>query len=335
MNLTVTPSQANSIWYRRALRYELFSGRVANPIDQQNSSLNNAEIIAYKGRILGHRQSLDDRDDWTRFLLDEYGTRKRCLSLGSGLGRVEQYLLKIGFTDKFDAIELCANENDLMKIEEDNMKVLGGDLNFAELPENTYDFVLCHDSLHHLINLEFILEQINRSLKPDGILLVCEYVGETRWQFTPERMNFLRKMFPHLEFRVPELWEVRGFESVRSGDLLGLINQQFGDSADRSVSYGGVYFPLLICAPTHSDQDIKLAVEADAKVSSDRSLSPCYHMGVYRKSQCSPATASKWTDDDLREKLAPPSPFADRAMMSLKQSSLGSALRAVKRAIRL
>jgi len=333
MNLAITPDQAASVWYQKALQYELFVGRASNPNDIKNSGINHPEILAYKGRILGNRSSVAEYADWTEFLLRDFGPRKHCLSLGSGLGRVEQYLMRIGFTERFEAIELCANENELLRFDSEKVNVLKGDLNFTELAENSYDFILCHGVLHHLINLEYILDQINRALKADGILMIYEYIGETRWQFTDERMNFVRSRFPHLKMRVPRPWEVRGFESVRSGDLMELLTNQFGAGVERSVSYGGVFFPLVICAPGRSDNDIRAAVEADAIVSANGAVPPCYHMGIYRKSERPATIARKWSDSELRDRVTPKSPIVDRAIWSLRQSAFGGVLRTAKRAI--
>ena len=88
-------------------------------------------------------------------------------------------MVKNGFTDKMETIELCADVNEMNRLKDDKINTIQGDLNFVELPTNTYDFILCHGILHHLINLEHILYQINKSLKPNGLFLVYEYIGET------------------------------------------------------------------------------------------------------------------------------------------------------------
>ena len=77
-----------------------------------------------------------------------------------------------------ETIELCADVNEMNRLKDDKINTIQGDLNFVELPTNTYDFILCHGILHHLINLEHILYQINKSLKPNGLFLV--YRSEER-----------------------------------------------------------------------------------------------------------------------------------------------------------
>jgi len=51
------------------------------------------------------------------------------------------------------------------------------DLNITELPQDTFDTVVAHDVLHHILNLEFVLDQVNNTLKPHGKLFVYDYIG--------------------------------------------------------------------------------------------------------------------------------------------------------------
>jgi SAM-dependent methyltransferase len=333
MNLCITPEQANSRCYRKALQEELAIGQASDEASLAMSRINRPEILAYKARMLGNRDSYSDYADWTRFLISEYGRRERCLSLGSGIGRVEKYLVSQGFTDTMETIELCAEVNEDIRIKDRRIDTLPGDLNFVQLPENAYDFVLCHGVLHHLINLEHVLDQINRSLKPDGLFLAYEYVGETRWQFSDERLRFLTERFPGVGFRRRPLWRIPGFESVRSADLLGLIRHQFGDRCDRSVSYGGVYFPWVICTAARNDSRLDEVVRLDETVAGDNSLPPCYHMGLYRKSTRPPATARPWSMQELETRLSPSAPLGHRIREFAKGSPLGPLLRSMRRRV--
>lgn len=46
------------------------------------------------------------------------------------------------------------------------------DLNYPNFPKNTYDVVVVRNVLHHLINLKELFYKINKSLKPNGLILV-------------------------------------------------------------------------------------------------------------------------------------------------------------------
>jgi ubiquinone/menaquinone biosynthesis C-methylase UbiE len=58
------------------------------------------------------------------------------------------------------------------------------DLNTFPLPKNSFDAVVAHDSLHHILHLDHLCEEVIRALKPGGHFIVMDYVG----------MGFLRKL---------------------------------------------------------------------------------------------------------------------------------------------
>jgi hypothetical protein len=68
------------------------------------------------------------------------------------------------------------------------------DLNTVNLPAETYDVVYAHASLHHVFQLEHLLDQIKKTLKPDGFFIVYEYVGPSQMQF-PQRHLQLADVF--------------------------------------------------------------------------------------------------------------------------------------------
>lgn len=300
---TITPEQGRLRCYADALRQEHLHD---NPLELvQRFSLSNPKIDQYKARLLGWRADSDEFGAWTGFLMKNYGPHKTCLSLGSGTGRVEQYLLKTGFASQFDAIELSDKLNAAVDQTQSRIDARQGDLNFCELPANTYDFILCHQILHHLINIEHVLDQINNALVPSGLLLVSEYVGENRWQFTEDRLSYLRGKFPDIPLgRVPH-WRVDGFESIRSADLRGLIKAQFSDSCERCVDFGGAYFPYTVSSWARAKTSLDKILEQDEIVSKQNILPPCYHIGLYRKSRAPAVKAIPWADEDLHRRLVP------------------------------
>jgi len=327
----ISPKQSFHPAYQAAMQCELATGETTSLQDVENVRINHPEILKYKAKLLCGKDSYSCYADWVQFVIDEYGPREKCISLGSGLGRIEKYLVDNNFTKKIDTIELCANVNAGERINDPRLTFMQGDLNFIELPPNTYDFILCHGVLHHLINLEYVLDQINMALKPNGILLVYEYVGEDRWQFSKERMNFLKNHFPDTKFTIPPIWKVGGFESVRSGDLLPIIKHYFGATSDKSVLYGGVYFPFITSTPIKANKHLHKVIELDAK---NTALPPCYHMGVYRKSPAKPMEAKKWSDYDVQKNLTSPVPTKEKFIRSLKQSSIGKKIKSIKKVVR-
>ena len=58
-----------------------------------------------------------------------------------------------------------------------NVRYFQGDLNTIDLPKNTYDFIVCWDSLHHVIAIERLIQQVFDTLKPGGKLLANDEIG--------------------------------------------------------------------------------------------------------------------------------------------------------------
>jgi len=58
-----------------------------------------------------------------------------------------------------------------------NVRFQAGDLNTMRLTKNRYDCVVANGSLHHIFALDHILEEARKSLKPNGRLVVFDFIG--------------------------------------------------------------------------------------------------------------------------------------------------------------
>ena len=111
------------------------------------------------------------------------------------------------------------------------------DLNFVELPENSFDLFISSGCLHHLYNLEHVAFQINRSLTPDGYFFLEDYVGEARFQFSEEKKRMFETAFAEAQSRQrsirhwrivwPDLddWTFSPFEALRSDETLEIFRR--------------------------------------------------------------------------------------------------------------
>lgn len=52
-----------------------------------------------------------------------------------------------------------------------------GDLNTMALPRGSFDCIVAHDSLHHILMLGRLCDEVNESLRPGGRFLVIDYIG--------------------------------------------------------------------------------------------------------------------------------------------------------------
>lgn len=328
---TITGVQSRRASYADALKVEIDVGRDISLEDISENRINRKPILDYKARILGDKPAAEGYSDWLDAFMVEFGPREKCLSLGSGLGRVESYLIQKGFTTTIDAIEVCAEANSNTRISDKGVDCVPGDLNFSEIPSDSYDFILCHGVLHHLINLELVLYRINRALRQGGILMIYEYIGEDRWQFTAQRMAEIQGRFPQVRFSIPPIWSVPGFESVRSSELFPLIRKYFSSTCRREVLYGGAYFPFVTCTEDRYDDLLPEVLRLDEVCMRYRRLEPCYMMGIYGKAPEVLVPARAWTDLELDRRLAPQMPVMAKARQFAKRTTIWRLARAIKR----
>lgn len=134
----------------------------------------------------------------TDFLKDKQNLR--LLSIGSGISNRELELAS--YTTIFKEI-ICIDiaENLLKKAAEtakkknlNNIKFIAKNINNLELSNNEFDIVFFKASLHHFNNIdEFLSKKIKTILKPNGYLIINEFVGATRHQFSKNQINAINK----------------------------------------------------------------------------------------------------------------------------------------------
>lgn len=169
------------------------------------------------------------------------------LSLGCGSGRAERGFLKQRICEQFTGIDVAAEAIEEARTtaaaEDLPIRYLCQDLNTLDLGEQKFDLVVCQTILHHVLNLEHVLDTIHDALTTDGVFYVHDYIGETQFQFLDSRLhwynaalqalpealrtNLLRKQIP-TEIRRPEPGKLASpFEAIRSGEILGLLMERF------------------------------------------------------------------------------------------------------------
>jgi ubiquinone/menaquinone biosynthesis C-methylase UbiE len=176
----------------------------------------------------------------------------RTLSIGSGPGALElivaQNLAEASVKYEITCMDINPNVlalgQERAKAKGLNMKFVVQDINDLSLEANQYDVIMCHASLHHLINLEHIYYEMNRSLKDDGEVVVLDIVtrhGYLMWEETHAVVRSLWKVLPekfrynhtaYNEIRLDSDYENRDYtgdsmECIRSGDILPLLNEYF------------------------------------------------------------------------------------------------------------
>ena len=239
-----------------------------------------SQVIA---RYLNRRCTGDPNADWLTWLdhvvLRPTGRELDCLVLGCGEGWLERALAPSPAVRSILAMDISprAVEKAARMAAEQGLdgtiSYRAANLDHDPLPTAAFNVVIAHSVLHHVEELEFAYEQIAESLRPGGLLVIHEYVGNCRLQYGDdqiERMNAIVHRLP-AHFRrsalTGEVFTERvrppldvvtatdPSEGIRSEEVLTAAAAHF--EIVRHVDLGGsILQPLLYeLAPNFSDTD--------------------------------------------------------------------------------
>ncbi|MGY3794910.1 class I SAM-dependent methyltransferase [Aquimarina sp. 433] len=176
-----------------------------NAIKRTKSAFNELDISSANWWIIPKVQKRwnllitgDPNLEYEDFVMQNYLSDHKdlkMLSLGSGICSHE---LTFAGYDNFKEI-LCLDINEVLfdqarKIaNEKGLKSIHfqiQDLYRYEFPENYFDIVLFHASLHHFKDIENLVgKKIKKTLKSDGKLIINEFVGADRLQFPKHQIT--------------------------------------------------------------------------------------------------------------------------------------------------
>jgi ubiquinone/menaquinone biosynthesis C-methylase UbiE len=173
------------------------------------------------------------------------------LSLGCGNGAaVFRWLEKGGFAHILgiditrSQIE-AATETSRQKNVEHAARFCAADVHTLDFSPHSIDCIFFDHAMHHFVRLDRLLPRIDTWLKPDGVLILSEYVGPRRFQWTHRQMSagnkLLRMLPPRLRtwhdsgrvknsiVRASQLRMYLGdpSEAIESDRIVPLLNQTF------------------------------------------------------------------------------------------------------------
>jgi len=206
--------------------------------------------------------------------------KERGLSLGCGDGTLERHAVKFGICSHFDGIDISSKSIELAKKKaqeqgySDRLHYVVSDLNFIQLEPSLYDVVYAGASIHHIFNLDQVFEEIRKSLKPDGLFIMNEFIGPTRFQWTDKQIEIINEILDilpdHLKKdtegrlkttvcrpSISEMVNTDPSEAVRSKEIIPLLGNYF--NIIERVDYGGTILSQLlhtIVANFKSDEDV-------------------------------------------------------------------------------
>ena len=221
--------------------------------------------------------------EYPDYLVKKYCANKKdlvLLSPGCGTGGKELKFSKFNNFKLIEAFDLSPKRIDIAKENAEkkgvsNINYSVSDIMLFKFEEKKYDIVLFDSSLHHVKKLKYILDKVYNSLRDDGVLVINEFVGPSRFQWSKEQLNESNEALKILPFeykrrlndaRVKSKNYKPGIlrmiisdpsESVRSQDILNEIYKKFNIVEEKP--YGGNILHLTLKDISHNflDEDDK------------------------------------------------------------------------------
>ncbi len=187
-----------------------------SPINYKTS---NWWIIPEIRQRLNRLISGDPEITYETFLGDTFLTGKknlRMLSIGCGRGSHEMTFAKFPNFEHIEGIDLAPEAINFanQKAIENNLKNLSyytADIYSYDFKPRSYGVILFHASLHHFEKLDRILgHQVKKALKPDGILVLHEYVGPNRFRWKKDQLKEVNRILRDI---VPKQYRKRNISS--------------------------------------------------------------------------------------------------------------------------
>lgn len=148
------------------------------------------------------------------YVIEKYLSDKEdldMLSLGCGVGSHERYFAQHGPFRQVTGIDLADNliQKASQTAREEgltNCHFRTADVHSLTVEDMSCDVLLFHSSLHHFYGLERLMrDQIPRILRPGGLLVLNDYWGPNRLQWTPRQLRAINEALRTM----PEAYRVR------------------------------------------------------------------------------------------------------------------------------
>jgi 2-polyprenyl-3-methyl-5-hydroxy-6-metoxy-1,4-benzoquinol methylase len=298
---------------------------------------------------MNRRATGDPATDWINHsagLLTSFAKPIKALSVGCGFGVIERALRRHDFCQLIHGVDVAENaiESARKTAQTEGLDGLSyevADLNTAKFPSETYDVVYAHASLHHIFQLEHILDEIKQTLKPGGLFIAYEYIGPSQMQFPRRDLELADVFLNAIPERYRKFQKRRGIkkeafrasldtmnssdpsEGIRASEIVPLIASRFEIRHFRYV--GGTLLLLVFneIAGNFVESDLEILPLVDALITLDNFLIdnkvlPSYHVYmVCEKTEnpmpmqahnILPPTASVFPTDNLEALTVKPPP---------------------------
>jgi 2-polyprenyl-3-methyl-5-hydroxy-6-metoxy-1,4-benzoquinol methylase len=163
------------------------------------------------------------------------------LALGSGIGSHERQLARhqavFSSIKAYDIAPNLIRRANQLALEEglENIEFICADVNEMNWGVEQYDLIFFHSSLHHFLNLdELIGQRIPAALKPDGLLLLNDYWGPDRLQWSVGQLQTINRLLKTFPARYARRFKSRMIKRRVSGP--GWVRMRISDPSEAAES---------------------------------------------------------------------------------------------------
>lgn len=181
----------------------------------------------------------DSKKEYQAFVIENYlknSSNLKLLSIGSGKCKHE---FKFASHNNFEEI-LCTDIsekliNEAKKIAKkksyNNIGFKVQNLYKYEIPENSFDIILFHASLHHFKNIDYLLgTKLKKALKKNGLLIINEYVGPNRIQYPKHQIEHINKALKVIPKKFRQRFKLKIYKNKIYGS--GLLRMIIADPSE-------------------------------------------------------------------------------------------------------
>ena len=192
-------------------------------------------------------------------------------SLGCGNGHLERLLAEKflpdyaeihGFDINPHLIEFAHQEAKKQGLKNLRYSVL--DLDRPSLKPSYYDLIIFFHSLHHVERLEEALREVKKALKDSGLLLIVDFIGPTRFQWSDKQISIVQDLLDTMPDKYKRDLSGSGSthktkitrpdadaiaqgdpsEAIRSGEIMPIVGREF--SIVEKKFMGGTLLSILL-----------------------------------------------------------------------------------------
>jgi SAM-dependent methyltransferase len=281
----------------------------------QNPPIHAWEIPALRRRW-NRMVSGDTAIDHVDYIAGRYLSGRKALkafSPGCGGGGNEIRWAETGLFERIDACDLSSPRiagasalaeqkklSAIVKFKVGNMDEISGN--------NLYDLVITEGALHHFYPMRAALERIKNLLKPGGLLIVNDFAGPSRFQWTARQLRAANAMLALIPAAYRKRWPDGGIkkkidapgrlrmkladpsEAAESSLILPLLRETFTPLEIKNK--GGTLVCLVFFEIAHhylqadetAEQILRLCFAAEDILMQSNEISSDYFLGVFQKS---------------------------------------------------